>query len=894
MKLSRNTALVVMGLLLPFAASSQTATPPAAAVSPPADAPFLNPKLPIATRVDDLISRMTLPEKASQLVNQARAIPRLGIPAYNWWSEALHGVARNGYATVFPEPIGLAATFDPAAIHEMGIAIGTEARVKFNMAQRDSGHHGIFQGLDFWSPNINIFRDPRWGRGQETYGEDPYLTAHMGVAFVTGMQGDDPNYYRVIATPKHFDVHSGPEPTRHMVDVPVSKHDEEDTYLPAFRAAIVEGKADSIMCAYNSINGQPACANDFLLTDTLRGKWDFQGYVVSDCDAIADIDGGLSMFMSPGHHYTKTVAEAAAVSMKHGVDNDCADFSVPHQDSSDYDRYLDAVKQGLLSEKDIDASLRRLFTARMKLGLFDPSAMVAYTQIPDSELNSEAHRQLALRTARESMVLLKNDGTLPLKPSVKHITVIGPLADQVEVLEGNYNGQPLHPVTALDGIRRQFPDAVITFEPGTNFLRTAQPVPGSALSTADGKPGLTAEFYKGADFTGTPALTRIDARVSYDRDALPVLPDTDVVSSRWSGFLSVPETGHYKIGLDGNSSRLWIDGKLVVDDTLPHQRDAKLADMTLEKGHKYAVKIEQSPGHGPVIRLVWTHVLDDPQGVAIAAVKKADLVIAVAGITSALEGEEMKVNVPGFTGGDRTSLDMPKDELDLLKAVKATGKPLVLVLMNGSALSVNWASKNANAILEAWYPGEEGGTAIAQTLSGSNNPSGRLPVTFYTGVEQLPAFTDYNMKGRTYRYFTGKPLYPFGYGLSYTKFAFSGLTLSAPVLKAGDRLGVDVTVRNTGKLAGDEVAELYLGFPNVPGTPLRALRGMARVNLAAGESRKLHFDLDPRDLSSVTEAGDRVVAAGNYRLTVGGGQPGTGASGTSTSFKIDGQVNLPE
>ena len=872
-----NCTLLAAALLVPGALAGDAALP---------NPPYLDPALPIAQRVDDLVGRMTLEEKASQLVNQARAIPRLGIPAYNWWSEALHGVARNGYATVFPEPIGLAATFDPPLIHEMAVAIGTEARVKYNILARTTGEHGIFQGLDFWSPNINIFRDPRWGRGQETYGEDPFLTAHMGVAFVTGLQGDDPHYWRVIATPKHFAVHSGPEPSRHSVDVPVSRHDEEDTYLPAFRATVVDGKAASVMCAYNRINGQPACASDDLLTDHLRGKWGFDGYVVSDCDAIADIQRG--------HHFTKTYAEAAAVSLQHGVDNDCADFRVPTMDSSDYARYVEAVTQGLVPESVVDASLRRLFTARMKLGLFDSPAMVPYAQIPDSELNSPAHRALALRLAEESIVLLKNNGVLPLKSGIRRIAVIGPLADQADVMNGNYNGQPVNPVTVLDGIRKEFPNAQIVFEPGTNFLRAAIPVPASVLSTSDGKPGLLARFYKGANFPGDPALTRVDAQVSFDRDMAPVLPDTGPLSVNWTGYLTAPTTGTYRIGLDGLLSKLWIDGKLAVDSSDPRQRGPKTVDMAFEQGHRYAVKIEQTPARGPVIKFVWTPIIADPLQRAVAAARGADLVIAVAGITSTLEGEEMTVNVPGFVGGDRTSLDMPKDEEDLLKAVKATGRKMVLVLMNGSALSVNWAARNADAMLDAWYPGVEGGTAVARTLSGANDPSGRLPVTFYTGVDQLPPFTDYAMKNRTYRYFTGKPLYPFGYGLSYTRFAFSGLKLSAPHLKAGDPLTVDAVVKNVGTKAGDEVAQLYLTFPKIPGAPLRALRGLARVHLEPGAQQAVHFDLSPRDLSSVTEAGDRVVAPGAYRLTIGGGQPGTGASGTTASFTILGTAPVAE
>jgi beta-glucosidase len=735
MRATGKGGLAALCLVLPVCAAAQD------------QQPWFNPNLPTQARVNALVAQMTLAEKASQMVNQARAIPRLGIPTYNWWSEALHGVARNGYATVFPEPIGLAATFDPARIKQMGVAIGTEARVKFNLIGGPRQGHAMSQGLDFWSPNINIFRDPRWGRGQETYGEDPFLTGKMGAAFVEGVQGDDPRYFRAIATAKHYAVHSGPESTRHTVDVNVSKHDQEDTYLPAFRELVTEAKVDSVMCVYNRVNGQPGCASDFLLGDQLRGKWGFQGYVVSDCDAIADIQRG--------HHYTKTYAEAAAVSMKLGVDNDCADGRTPTLDSSDYDRYADAVKQGLVSESVLDESVRRLFTARIKLGLFDPPAMVPYAQVPQAALMSPAHRALSLTLARESMVLLKNDGVLPVKAGVKHILVVGPLADQVDVLLGNYNGLASSPVTALDGIRKEFPGAQIAFEPGTNFLRAPIIVPSSALSTENGAPGLKAEFWRGPDFGGAAAITRQDAVLNYDLgNNPPVLADAGPIAARWTGFVTAPESGRYKVGLIATSAKLWIDGKLVVE-TDRGQRGPKMEEMSFEAGRKYALKIEQAPARGPLLRFIWTKVIDNPLERAVAAAKSADLVIAVAGISSALEGEEMPVKVPGFDGGDRTSLDMPADEEDLLKAVKATGKKLVVVLMNGSALSVNWAAKHADAILDAWYPGEEGGTAIAQTLSGANNPSGHLPVTFYTGLDQLPPFDDYNMKGRTYRYFTG-------------------------------------------------------------------------------------------------------------------------------------------
>ncbi len=723
---------------------------------------YLNPNLPAEERAADLVHRMTLPEKASQLVNQARAIPRLGVPAYDWWSEALHGVAVDG-STEFPEPIGLGATFDPAAIHQMAVDISIEARVIHVQAVR-AGTNPFHHGLDFWAPNINIFRDPRWGRGQETYGEDPFLTGRMGVSFVTGMQGNDPHYYRTIATPKHFAVHSGPEPTRHKADVIVSKHDELDTYLPAFRAAVVEGKADSVMCAYNSINGQPACANQFLLENQLRGKWNFQGYVVSDCGAVRDIYSG--------HHYEPTQAQASAISLQRGMDNECIDGRKIVTNDDDYKPYLDAVKEGYLKESEIDRALIRLFTARMKLGLFDPPSMVPYSNIDESELNSPAHRALARKLADESMVLLKNDGTLPLKTRGIKIAVVGPLADQTHVLLGNYNGIPTHTVSILEGMRKEFAGDTINYVPGTDFLMTEHPKP------------------------------------------------------RPNGWTQ--------------------------------------ADLT-------------------------------PDPAAIEAAKNADVVVAVVGITSRLEGEEMRNEVePGFKGGDRTSLDLPEPEENLIKALAATHKRLVIVLTNGSALAVNWASKHANAILEAWYPGEEGGTGVADTLSGRNNPGGRLPVTFYTGVNQLPPFTDYSMSGRTYRYFQGKPLYPFGYGLSYTTFRFSGLTIPTGTVKAGSPFVAEVTVTNTGKRAGDEVAQLYLSFPPAGGAPLRALRGFQRVHLAPGASQKVKFDLSPRDMSMVSAAGDPIVAEGEYTISVGGGQPGTGVQVLTGHFNVAGQLTLPE
>jgi beta-glucosidase len=858
--------------------------------------PYRNPQLAPEERATDLINRMTLEEKASQLVNQAQAIPRLGVPAYDWWSESLHGVMRDG-TTEFPEPIGLAATFDAEAIHKMAIVIGTEGRIKHAQALKaNGGSSNIFQGLDFWAPNINIFRDPRWGRGQETYGEDPYLIARMGVAFVTGMQGDNPKYYRVISTPKHYAVHSGPEPTRHTADVTVSKHDELDTYLPAFRATVTEAQAGSVMCAYNSINGEPACADEFLLQDQLRGKWDFKGYVVSDCGAVIDID--------QGHHYEPTQAQASAISLKRGMDNECVDFTFKVEDNHDYKPYLDAVKEGYLKESDIDTALIRLFTARMKLGMFDPPDMVPYTKIDESQLNSPEHRDMARRIADESMVLLKNDGTLPLKTSGIKIAVIGPLANRTKVLLGNYNGIPTHTVSILEGLRKEFAGAIVQYVPGTQFLsHEADPVPASAL-TVDGKPGTKVSYSK-LDMTNInnpeamkPLAQRTEPTLDASAQPLPTeVANVRPLSIRWEGELTALETGDYNLGLKAEGIfRLQLGGKSVTSAYGGDPNEAKLGRVHLEAGKPAALRVDYTPPENgmPNARLVWSKVDLKPQPEAIAAARDADVVIAVLGITSELEGEEMQVSEPGFKGGDRTSLDLPKPEEDLLEALVATGKPLVLVLTNGSALAVNWAKEHTNAILEAWYPGEEGGTAVAETLSGKNNPAGRLPITMYTSVDQLPPFENYAMKGRTYRYFEGTPLYPFGYGLSYTTFSYSDLTLPASAITAGQPMAAEVTVTNTGKLAGDEVAQLYLSFPNVAGAPIRALRAFQRVHLDPGQSQKVRFELKPRDLSMVSEAGKPIIPEGKYSMSVGGGQPNTHVPTIAGTFEVKGSVVLPE
>jgi beta-glucosidase len=877
------TGTLFFGLILQSAVAQDTAS-----------LPYMNPNLSPEQRATDLVHRMTLAEKGTQMHNNSAAIPRLNVPAYQWWSEALHGVIDQG-VTEYPEPVGLAATFDTPGIHAMATQIGIEGRIK-HVQDTANGHTGIYGGLDFWAPNLNIFRDPRWGRGQETYGEDPFLTGRMGVAFVTGMQGDDPKYYRAIATPKHYAVHSGPEPTRHFADVDVSKHDELDTYVPAFRAAIVEGKAGSVMCAYNAINGEPACASQFLLQDQLRGKWGFQGYVVSDCEAVRDI--------AANHRYRPTQAQGSAISVIRGMDNECGGNPTDKT-------YVEAVQEGYLPESTLDTALIRLFIARMKLGMFDPPEMVPYTKIDPKELDSAEHRALARKLANEAMVLLKNDGMLPLKPEIKKIAVVGPLADQTRPLIGNYAGQPTHIVSIMEGLKAEFPNAAITYVPGTQFLRSdGNPIPNNVLTTPDGKPGLKAD-YSESMMRGRPPLpgeaqppapapiaSRTEPNVNLSDSNLPSeVAGRKSFGVQWSGFLTPPDSGDYLVGVRGMGfARLSIDNKQAAMMFGGAEVNSSVGRVHLEKGQKVALSLSYGNMNGgkPNAELIWSKVSNIPSPEAIAAAKNADAVIAVVGITSSLEGEEMPVTEPGFLGGDRTSIDLPAQEEALVEGVVATGKPVAVVLINGSALAVNWINQHANAVLEAWYPGEEGGAAVAETLSGKNNPAGRLPVTFYTGVNQLPNFEDYGMANRTYRYFSGKPLYPFGYGLSYTTFKYSDLSIPTQAVAAGQPVDADVAVTNTGKVAGDEAVQVYLKFPAVKGAPQIALRGFQRIHLEAGASQKVHFELKNRDLGMVTENGNPIIAPGDYTVSIGGGQPDTSAPSVSGKFNIEGQIALPE
>jgi beta-glucosidase len=839
---------------------------------------------------------MTLEEKASQMRDRAAAIPRLGVPAYDWWNEGLHGVAFAGWATNFPQVIGMAATWDTPLVHREAEVISTEARAKYNEAMRQNDHE-MFFGLTFWAPNINIFRDPRWGRGQETYGEDPFLTGRMAVAFVTGMQGDDPRYLRVVSTPKHFAVHSGPEPLRHGFNVAISAQDLEDTYLPAFRAAVAEGHAQSVMCAYNAVGGLPACASRPLIEEHLRHDWGFSGYVVSDCGAIADVQ--------TGHHYVPDAPRAAAAALAAGTDLECG-----FREGQAYLSLPQAVRDGLIRESDLDTALKRLFSARFQLGMFDPPESFAYGRIPYSVVNSPEHRQLSLQAARESIVLLKNsDHTLPLKTKPRNIAVIGPTAELVQALQGNYNGPPPSPVSPLAGIERRFAGSQIHYAQGATLVEgLAMPIERTALAPATGSgPGLTAEYFATPDLSGSPVLTRVDRTVNFNWDkAIPVPGlQRNRYSVRWTGKLMPPGAGDYQIGVrinycyaceNAESFRLYVDDKMVLEsngNTTSERGATFQAPLHIAGSQPHSIRLEYLHGDGSAgIDLTWQAPGTLLREEAVRAARASDVVVAFVGLSPNLEGEQMRVSLPGFSGGDRTSIDLPATQEELLEALGATGKPLVVVLQNGSALAVSWAAQHASAILEAWYPGEEGGTAIAETLAGDSNPSGRLPLTFYATTSQLPAFTDYSMPGRTYRYFLGQPLFPFGYGLSYTRFAYSGFNAPERVA-AGEPVKVTGEVKNTGPVAGDEVVELYLAKPQGGGMPLRELVGFKRVRLATGQSARVDFTIDERSLGQVDTQGKRVIVPGTYALWMGGSQPGEGSDVMRRQLTITGRKELP-
>ena len=827
---------------------------------------YLNPDLDFETRAKDLVSRMTVDEKVSQLTNAAAEIPRLSVPAYNWWNECLHGVARAGTATVFPQAIGLAASFDVPLMHELAVATSDEARAKHHDFVR-RGQRGIYQGLTFWSPNINIFRDPRWGRGQETYGEDPYLTARMGVAFVKGLQGDDPKYYKVIATAKHFAVHSGPEPDRHTFDARPSERDLWETYLPAFRALVQEGKVASVMGAYNRLNGESASASQRLLIDILRKDWGFSGYVVSDCGAIDDI--------YKTHKLVATAEQAGALGVTKGCDLECG---------STYKKLGDALKQGLLTEKDLDVAVTRLMFARLKLGMFDPPERVRYARIPYSANDSPEHGRLARKMAQESIVLLKNTGVLPLRKDLKTLAVIGPNSDELITLLGNYYGAPSHPVTALAGIRKAVsPSTKVVFARGVDLVEGRQDPRAETLIESQHLRGLKGEYFKGKELEGAPVLTRADARVDFrwfrgaptddlvargEMAADKALPPDDY-SARWTGQLVPPVTGEYEITVAADDGfRLFLDGKPLLDDwTATPRLRAKTATVALTAGQARDLRLEYFESiRDAEIRLAWKLPgAKPPFDEAVEAARGADAVIFVGGLNGDVEGEEMRVPYPGFAGGDRTDIALPAPQQKLLEALHATGKPVVFVLMTGSAVAINWAQQNLPAIVVAWYPGQEGGTALADVLFGDVSPAGRLPVTFYKSVADLPPFDDYAMANRTYRYFRGEPLYPFGHGLSYSRFEYGAL-------EVGKDLQVSLVVKNVGGRDADEVVQLYVkDVLSKRPMPVHSLHGFERIHLKRGESKSVTFRLKPADDFAHYDEARRAYAVepGEFEIQVG-------------------------
>lgn len=803
---------------------------------------YLDTNQPISVRVQDLIQRMTLEEKVSQMLFTAPAIERLDIAKHNWWNEGLHGLGRAGVATVFPQAIGLAATWNAELMHEVATAISDEARAKHHEAAR-RGIREIYSGLTYWSPNINIFRDPRWGRGQETYGEDPYLTAEMGVAFVKGIQGDDPNYFKLTATPKHYAVHSGPESLRHHFDAQIDERTMREFYLFAFEATVKEANAASVMGAYNRTNGEPCCASPTLLEKILRQEWGFDGYVVSDCEAIRDI--------FENHKVVETAAEAAALAVNNGCELNCGRI---------YHALLEAVERGLIDESTIDQAVERLFKARFQLGMFDPPEMVPYAQIPMDVVNSEAHQALALRTAQESIVLLKNEGDLlPLQKDVGSIAVIGPNADDLQILLGNYCGTPETAVSPLEGIRRKvLPDTVVYHAKGcvlADGMPLLEPIPAANLRPSTqmvAEMGLNGRYYPTPNCTGTPQFERVDSQINFTwADTNPLTGQWgDHFGVQWEGFLVPPVSGTYTLAANGFSEyHLYLDGKLILDHPqMEHHPILQSKEIALEAGRFYSVKLDYANrGLDPQMQLMWAMPDVDYASQALEVAEKADVVVMVMGLSPRLEGEEMPIQIDGFAGGDRTDIKLPATQEDLLQKIHALGKPVVLVINNGSALAVSWAAKNIPAIVDAWYPGQAGGTALADVLFGDHNPAGRLPVTFYNSVDDLPPFEDYGVNGRTYRYFNGKPLFPFGHGLSYTSFEYSNLQIGKPDVQAGNKVVVKVNIANSGSRAGDEVVQLYIRQMEGARSAMK-LKGFLRIALEPGECKTVAFHLHTNQL----------------------------------------------
>jgi len=837
--------------------------------------PMWNTKLSTEQRVNDLISRLTLEEKVAQMLNAAPAIPRLGIPAYEWWNEVLHGVARTPFkVTSYPQAIGMAATWDTNSLHRMADYSATEGRAIQNKAIETNRTGDRYLGLTYWTPNINIFRDPRWGRGQETYGEDPFLTSMLARAFVHGLQGDDPKYLKAAACAKHFAVHSGPEPTRHSDNFNPSPYDLWDTYLPAFKELVVNAKVAGVMCAYNAINTQPCCANDLLMNDILRNQWKFTGYVTSDCWAVDDFFR---------YHKTHKDATASAVdAVMHGTDVECG--------NTVYRTLLDAVKTGMIKEGQLDISLKRLFTIRYRLGMFDADAMVKYARTPFSKLEAPEHKAHALKMAQQSVVLLRNESnTLPLSKTIKKIVVLGPNADNKIAILGNYNGTPSKVVSVLEGIKEKLgSNTEVVYEKAINFTNDTLLVHKdiTSLYQYNGKPGVMAEYFDNEKLEGTPVFSTIEKEINHHwpegETPYPGLKSTHY-AARYTTFITAPKDEVLSFESEANDGyRVLINDSVMVDVWERNRWGSKIFNFAVKKGGSYKIEMRfrQSEGDATVKLFAGNYVKTDFAALA-ARFKDADALVFVGGISPQLEGEEMPVAVPGFKGGDRTSILLPAVQTELMKALKSTGKPVVFVMMTGSALASPWEAENIPAIVNAWYGGQSAGTAVADVLFGDYNPAGRLPVTFYKSDSDIPAFNNYDMTERTYRYFTGEALYPFGYGLSYSTFKYDMLTAHSST-SAGKSITVKARVTNNSKRDGEEVVQLYVSHLNVfSKAPIKALKGFQRILLKAGQSKTISFTLSSEQLSLVNEEGKLYQPKGSVMISVGGGQPGVKNKTTS-------------
>ena len=830
--------------------------------------PMWDTKLSNEKRVNDLVGRLTLEEKVAQMLNAAPAVSRLGIPAYDWWNEVLHGVARTPFkVTVYPQAIAMAATWDTTSLYTMADYSALEGRAIHNKAIETGRTNERYLGLTYWTPNINIFRDPRWGRGQETYGEDPFLTAMLGRAFVRGLQGEDPKYLKAAACAKHFAVHSGPEPTRHSDNFNPTAFDLWDTYLPAFKELITKANVAGVMCAYNAVDNQPCCGNDQLMNDILRKQWKFTGYVTSDCWAIDDF------FKYHKTHKDATVAAVDAV--MHGTDVECG--------QTVYKTLVDAVKTGLITEAQLDISLRRLFLIRYRLGMFDPPAMVKYAQTPSSVLESPAHKAHSLKMAQQSIVLLKNaNNTLPLSKKIKKIVVVGPNADNSIAVLGNYNGTPSEIVTALQGIKNKLgSNTEIVYEKAINFTNDTLLAYENISNqySWEGKQGFKAEYFNNKDQKGEPVLTQTENTVDHFwQEGQNVVGDIKAnnFSARYTTNYTATKDGDITFEIEADDGyKFSVNDKDIIDAWARNRWGARTYKLKTKKDSVYKIVVNYWQGEGKAnVRLRAGNFAKTNFASLTERIKDADAIVYVGGISPQLEGEEMKVDYPGFNGGDRTSIMLPAVQTELLKTLHATGKPVVFVMMTGSAIAIPWEANNIPAIVNTWYGGQAAGTAIADVLFGDYNPAGRLPVTFYKSDSDLPSFSSYSMDNRTYRYFKGEALYGFGFGLSYTNFKYEQLTVPATTTK-GKKVKVNVKVTNTGKRDGEEVIQLYVSNQNKTiVVPLKALKGFKRISLKAGETKVVSFELTPDNLSVVTEKGELVEPKGKVTISVGGSQPG--------------------